>query len=96
MPGPTFTFGFILATLYGATFHLLMGGGARRLVFFMFAAWIGFPIGHIVGVVFDVGVFVMGALQFTAATVGAFVLMWAAHLLTADDLGRNRRNTRKR
>ena len=31
MPGPSIVFSFILATLYGAAFHLVSGGDARRL-----------------------------------------------------------------
>lgn len=96
MPGPTFTFGFVMATLYGAAFHLIMGGSARRLVFFMLAGWLGFTLGHILGVLFEVNLFVIGALQFTSASVTTLALLWMAHLLTLDDKTEKTRSVRKR
>src|SRR5262249_27041139 len=42
MPSPSVTFGFILATLYGALFHLVLGGNARQLALYLLAGWLGF------------------------------------------------------
>ncbi len=38
--------GFILATLYGAAFHLYKGGSIWRLLLYIAFAWIGFWGGH--------------------------------------------------
>ena len=46
--------GFFIATAYGAGFHLLMGGGARRLLLYVGASWLGFSIGHLVGDVLNI------------------------------------------
>jgi uncharacterized membrane protein YeaQ/YmgE (transglycosylase-associated protein family) len=87
LPGPTATFGFILATLYGAGFHILVGGDVRRLAFFLLAAWVGFSLGHVVGATFMIDVFNIGTLRIVTATVGAFVALIVAHFLTSKHKG---------
>jgi len=84
LPNPTLTFGFIIATLYGATFHLIFGGGARRLIFFIGAGWIGFAVGHISGVWFTLSIFNIGALHFFSATLGAIIALTITHTLIAE------------
>ena len=37
---------FIFSTLFGALFHLVSGGGARRIALYLAASWVGFIIGH--------------------------------------------------
>lgn len=84
MLGPTTIFGFILATLFGAGFHILVGGDVRRLALFLLAGWIGFGIGHLVGVLFSVNILNIGTLRVATATVGAIMALISAHLLTTD------------
>jgi len=43
---PGFLIGAILATLYGAFFHLWRGGGIGRLFVYIIASWIGFWTGQ--------------------------------------------------
>ncbi len=82
MPSPTLTFGFILATLYGAGFHIIIGGGAHRLVAFLAAGWVGFALGHIVGVLFDVTLGSIGAIRLLSASIAALFALLFAHALT--------------
>jgi hypothetical protein len=82
MPSPSVTFGFIIATLYGAVFHLIVGGDARRLALFLVAGWLGFALGHIFGVLFAVTVFSIGPLRMFSATLGAWLALLAARILT--------------
>lgn len=83
LPGPTATFGFILATLYGASFHFIVGGDIRRLALFLLSAWLGFSLGHTLGVIFRVDILNVGTLRIVTATLGALVALLAAHFLTA-------------
>jgi len=83
LPGPTLTFGFVMATLYGALFHLLVGGDARRLALFLLAGWIGFALGHLMGVTLGFNVFNIGSLRIVAASVGAVLALLMARVLTA-------------
>lgn len=82
MPSPSVTFGFILATLYGAAFHFLLGGDARRLALFLLAGWLGFTLGHVFGVIFDVNVLNIGPLRTFSATLGSWLALVAARFLT--------------
>ena len=83
MPGPTLTFGFLLATLYGAAFHFIVGGDVRRLALFLLSAWVGFSLGHILGVMFAIDILNIGTLRVVAATLGAFTALVAARVLTS-------------
>ncbi len=84
MFGPTTVFGFILATLFGAGFHLLVGGDARRLALFLLAGWVGFGLGQLVGVMFSINLFNVGTLHIATAALGAIMALVASHLLTSD------------
>jgi uncharacterized membrane protein YeaQ/YmgE (transglycosylase-associated protein family) len=82
LPGPNTTLGFILATLFGAAFHLMMGGDARRLALFLLSGWIGFSLGHLLGVVFEINILNIGTMRIFAASIGAIIALVAAHVLT--------------
>lgn len=92
MPNPIFMFAFIIATIYGAGFHFIFGGNARRLALFLFTAWIGFFVGHYIGIAFEISIFNIGALHFVPATVSTFVMLIFAHIFTS---GRSRQVTRR-
>ncbi len=84
MPGPNATFAFILATLLGAVFHLIVGGDARRLALFLLAGWIGFGLGHTLGVIMDINLFNIGTLRIVAAIAGAVIALLAAAFFTGN------------
>lgn len=83
LPDPNTTFAVMVATLYGATFHLIVGGDARRLALFLLASWLGFGLGHVSGVLLEINIVNIGALRIVTATLGAFTALLAAKLLTA-------------
>ena len=83
MLSPTLTFAFILATLYGAAFHLILGGDARRLALLVLTSWLGFGFGQLVGMTFLIDFFDIGALRIVSATLGAFIALVAVSLLTS-------------
>ncbi len=80
MPTPSVIFAFILATIYGALFHLLVGGDVRRLALYLLAAWLGFTLGHFAGALLGFDLLQVGALRVFSATAGAWVALLAAHL----------------
>ena len=67
--------GFLLATAYGAGFHVLVGGPARRIILYLVAAWIGFALGHVIGDLIGLDWLRLGALQLFSASVGAWVAL---------------------
>jgi uncharacterized membrane protein YjjP (DUF1212 family) len=83
---PIITFAFILATLYGAAFHLILGGDARRFAVFLLSSWIGFGLGQVVGLTFQVDFYSIGSLRVFSATLGSLVALAAASFLTSKRL----------
>lgn len=75
MLGPVFVFAFTVATLIGASFHLIFGGDARRLALFLLAAWIGFALGHTAGQSFGFDFFSIGELRIVPAVLGALFMV---------------------
>ncbi|MCI0710842.1 MAG: hypothetical protein L0154_11840 [Chloroflexi bacterium] len=84
MPGPTILFGFVVATLFGSVFHLIVGGDARRLALFLMMSWVGFALGHITGDLLGIEILDIGALNMLNATAGAFLAMLLAFMLTGN------------
>ena len=82
MPGPTLIFGFIVATLLGAAFHLVFGGDARRLALFLLGGWVGFGLGHVIGVIFGINALNIGTLRIVPASVGALLILTLILILT--------------
>jgi hypothetical protein len=78
---PALTLGFILATLYGTTFHLIAGGDARRLAVYLIASWAGFAAGQMLGAVLGIDLFNIGTLHLLTATVAAALALVGAMLL---------------
>jgi hypothetical protein len=76
-------FGFIVATLLGAGFHLVLGGDMRRLAIFLLVGWCGFLLGHLAGVFLDVNVMNVGILRFLPASFGGFMALFFAQAVTA-------------
>lgn len=97
LPGPTLTFGFVIATLLGAGFHLIFGGDARRLAMFLLAGWVGFVLGHMVGDILDFvlfNAFNVGALHLLPAAIGAIVALVFTQIVTSRRNNKNRRTSR--
>lgn len=76
--------GFLLATAYGAGFHLLLGGPARRIVLYVLASWLGFTLGHFFGDFFNVEWLRLGALHLFSASLGAWIALLLSWWLTTD------------
>lgn len=89
MPNPNIAFAFVIATLIGALFHLVMGGRGRRLLLFLVSAWVGFALGNAAGQVLGVNIVTIGDLRILPASFGALFTLFVAHILTT-----GRRRTR--
>lgn len=73
--------GFLLATIYGAGFHVIMGGPPRKLFLYILAAWIGFSLGHFVGDLFNIEYLKLGAVHLFAASLGAWIALISSWFL---------------
>ena len=72
---------FILPTLFGALFHLVSGGGARRIALYLAASWVGFIIGHNVSSMVKAYIYPIGPLNAGMATLGSTIALLLARWL---------------
>lgn len=77
--------GFLLATAYGALFHLLVGGGINQILLYIVLAWLGFVVGHLVGGWLGVNWLQVGSIQLFSATVGTWLLLFATRWLISSE-----------
>ena len=84
MPNPVFIFAFVIATMYGLGFHVILGGNARRMVLFVVSSWVGFLLGQYVGGYLDITILRIGVVHLLPASITAAGLLIFAHVLTAE------------
>ncbi len=86
MTTPTLILAVALSTLYGASFHVWQGGGARHLLLYLLAGWLGFALGQFVGDAADLRWLSIGALNALTATFGSgLALILARWLMPRDE-----------
>lgn len=77
--------GFLLASIYGGVFHLIFGGPIRRILVYLFAAWLGFFIGQFIGDFFNFEILKLGKIHLVSASIGAWAALLAAWWLVGQD-----------
>lgn len=77
--------GFLLASIYGGAFHLIFGGPIRRILVYLFAAWVGFFIGQFIGDFFNFEILKLGKIHLVSASIGAWLSLLAAWWLVGQD-----------
>jgi ribose/xylose/arabinose/galactoside ABC-type transport system permease subunit len=80
---PGLALSVILATAYGAAFHLWRGGGYGMLVRYLLAAWCGFALGQLVGWLGGWEFVMVGQVHLLEGTLGSGLLMTIARWLAA-------------
>ena len=70
-----FIFGGLIATFYGAAFHLIRGGGLGQLIVYILLSWIGFWAGHFISEQLNLSFFSLGQLNLGIATITSVFLM---------------------
>ncbi len=78
----TLLLGFLIATLYGAGFHLFRGGKLWRLGLYLIFAWIGFWGGHFLGGSLGWTFIKVGTLNLGMATLGSIVVLLLGYWLS--------------
>ncbi|MCY3833239.1 MAG: hypothetical protein OXG85_09485 [Chloroflexi bacterium] len=84
MPNPVIIFAFVIATMYGLSFHVVLGGNARRMVLFVVSSWVGFLLGQYIGGFLDIRFMRIGVIHLLPASIAAVALLIFAHVLTAE------------
>jgi hypothetical protein len=73
----------LIATAYGAIFHLWRGGGFGMLLRYLIAAWAGFALGQVMGWLGGWEFMMLGQVHVLEGTLGSVVLMLIAYWLIA-------------
>lgn len=81
---PATLFALLIASLYGALYHLMRGGGPGWLLLYLLFSWFGFALGHLLGVWLGIWLFPLGALNLGVSTLGSLIVLllgdWIGHL----------------
>ncbi len=77
--------GFLLATIYGAGFHLIFGGPIKRILVYLAAAWLGVFAGQFLGDFFNFELLKLGKIHLVSATLGAWAFLLMAWWLVGQD-----------
>ena len=78
----TLLLGFLIATLYGAGFHLVRGGKLWRLGLYLIFAWIGFWGGHFLGRSIGWTFLKVGSLNLGMATLVSIIMLLLGYWLS--------------
>ena len=81
LASPGLVFSLLLATAYGAGFHLLFGGRLAKLVLYLLASWMGFALGQWVGGILGLGILDVGPVHAFTASLGAWLALLLSHWL---------------
>jgi hypothetical protein len=85
---PSLVFALLIASLYGALYHLIRGGGLGRLLLFLIFGWAGFAAGHLVGIWRDWILIPLGELNLGMSTIGSLVFLvvgdWVSRIQIGD------------
>jgi hypothetical protein len=80
---PALLLSALLSTAYGSAFHVWRGGNVRRLGLFLVAAWIGFGLGQIAGMLIGWNAGMIGEVHWIEATLGSWIALLVVNRPTA-------------
>ncbi len=72
---PSLLFAVLIASLYGAVYHLIRDGGPGQLLIYLLMAWAGFAVGHLLGVWRGWILLPVGPLNLGMATLGSLLVL---------------------
>ncbi|MDD2523023.1 MAG: hypothetical protein PHW11_09445 [Anaerolineaceae bacterium] len=78
----SYLFGFILATLLGALFHLWRDGGILRLVLYLVLSWVGFLIGHLASGTLGFTFMSVGPVNLAGGIIGSVTFLFLGNWIT--------------
>jgi len=88
MSVPSLVFALLIASLYGALYHLIRGGGLGRLLLFLIFGWTGFAAGHFLGIWRGWLLLPIGELNFGLSTLGSLFFLvvgdWVSSIRIGD------------
>jgi len=79
---PALFLGFVISTLTGALFHLIVGGKAGKVLLFLILGWVGFWAGHFLAELAGIAVGSIGPLHIAAALAGSLLFLGIGYWLS--------------
>ena len=73
MLSPAVTFGLLIASLFGAVAHLLIGGSGRLLAFALMISCAGFAMGQAISEILVIRVALVGQLNVLTGSLSSFL-----------------------
>ncbi len=92
---PSYVLGAIYALLVGSLFHVLVGGGTGRLLFYLVLSLAGGAAGQWMGIWQGWSVLPVGGLDIGLVTIGSLVLLGVGHWLSLVEIQGNERDKRE-
>jgi len=84
---PALIFAFLIASLLGALYHLIRGGGFGKLLLNLILSWIGFMLGYFLGVRQGWSLFPMGEIDLGTSIPASLILLVGADLISRIRIG---------
>lgn len=78
----SYLFGFILASLLGALFHLWRDGGIFKLLIYLGLSWLGFLIGHLASGSLGFDFMSVGPVNLAGGIIGSITFLFLGHWIT--------------
>ncbi len=78
---PYLLFSLLIATVYGAVFHLWRGKTFRELLLYLGAAIAGFAVGEVAGSALNLPLFTVGQVHIVEASLASWGLLFIARWL---------------
>ena len=75
----TILFGWLMATLLGALFHLWRDGGFWKLLLYLGLSWAGFWLGNWAADAWGVKFLLVGGLNLGLALIGSLIFLFVGH-----------------
>jgi uncharacterized membrane protein len=85
---PALILGLVIASLYGALYHLVRDGGFWRLVLYLILSWLGFAAGHFLATWLGWVFLPIGDLNLGAAMTGGLVFLGVGDWLSRIEIKR--------
>ena len=78
---PALLLSSLIASMYGALFHLWRGRTLRELPLYIGAAVLGFGLGQLIGNLIGLDIIMIGPLHIVEASLGSWVMLFIAKWL---------------
>ncbi len=92
MTVPSYVLGAIYALLIGSLFHVLVGGSAGRLLFYLLLSLAGGAAGQWMGIWQGWSLLPVGPLDIGLVTIGSLVFLGIGHWLSLVEIQGNERD----